>query len=219
MSTAATAGGAGENRPEVPELMLASSSPRRRQLLQRSGLRYRVVPPVADDSDVPGSIGGSIADRTVALAWLKAASTLEVLGDADRQGGLLLAADTLVADGDRPLGKPASERDAERTLRALAGRTHLVWTGHALVAPGSGWRRLWADAAAVRFGPIDESHLRRHLASGAWRGRAGGYSLDEVTRAGWDVECDGDPDVVLGLSTAKVREALIAFASRGAGLG
>lgn len=212
MSTAAADDGARDAGSKVPELLLASSSPRRRRLLDAADLPHLAVPPSLDDSDASREIGRSIAERTISLAWLKAAATA---GDLHRRGhrrGLLLAADTLVADGDRALGKPATTADAEAMLRSLEGRTHSVWTGHALVDLASGNRRLWAEAARVRLGEIGEVRMRRHLELGRWQGRAGGYSLDEIADAGWEVECAGDPEVVLGLSTTSVRHAIASIA-------
>lgn len=208
VSTASTVGRAGTRGAGAPALVLASNSPRRRRLLQAAGISHEAIAPAIDDSEVAMRVGRDIGDRTVALAWMKASATLGVLRRRPGRFGPVLAADTLVADGARALGKPESREEAEAMLRSLAGRRHRVWTGHALVDPASGRRRLWANAADVRFGPIDPERLRIHLETGAWKGRAGGYSLDELLGAGWRIECSGDPDVVLGLSIAGVREAL-----------
>lgn len=177
-------------------------------LLDGAGLAHRAVAPRLDDSAVPPAIGRSIAERTVSLAWLKAASTRDAFEAAGSQAGWILAADTLVADGRVAMGKPESPEEAERMLRLLAGRSHRVWTGHVLLALGSRRRRIGASSAEVRFPAIDDLQLRDHLDDGRWQGRAGGYSFDELVEAGWRVECVGDPEVVLGLSTRWVSGAI-----------
>jgi septum formation protein len=212
VSTAATAERTGDPPANVPELVLASTSPRRRRLLETAGLAHRAVAPRVDDSDLPMEVGQRVAERTVALAWLKGAATMHALRCEGRRSVLIVAADTLVADGDRALGKPASSDEEEQMLRILAGRDHRVWTGHAVIDLESGRRRLWVDSATVRIGALDEELLVRHLERRDWEGRAGGYSLDELEAAGWSVECSGDPEVVLGLSTAGVRRAIASLA-------
>jgi len=208
VSTAAAADREPGRGRQVPELILASTSPRRRRLLTAAGLGHRATAPAFDDDSAAPGIGGTASVRTRALAWMKAIATARRRRSEGPGGGLVLAADTLLAADGRSVGKPATKGDAERLLRSLANRGHEVWTGHALIDLATGRRLIWADVAEVRFGRLDETLLRRHLDREAWRGRAGGYSLDELQHAGWAVECHGDPETVLGLCTARVRRAI-----------
>ncbi len=98
-------------------------------------------------------------------------------------------------------------------LQRLQGRVHRTVTGVCLLGVQSGRRRIWADVALVRMEAIGEPRLHSYLESQEWRGEGGGYSPDERLRAGWPITFEGDAEVVLGLSTRRVREELHSFAA------
>lgn len=183
----------------MPVLVLASGSPRRRELLAAAGLAFESVDP-GDD----GPAGAAEpAARVLAHARHKASA-----GQALRPGRWVLAADTLVVLAGEFLAKPADAREAEAMLRRLSGRHHEVWTGVVLAAPG-GARHEAADRALVAFRSIAEEELRAYLASGEWRGKAGAYAIQG--RAGaWAELLEGDRETVIGLATATVRRLLAA---------
>lgn len=145
----------------------------------------------------------------IALAWLKAS---DVLSQGDLPPGTwVLAADTICESEGRMLGKPGDAEHARRMLELLLDREHRTVTGVCLVQAGgrpSEGRRLWAEVARVAMRRPSGALLQAHLDGGAWQGKAGGYSLDEVRQAGWSVSCIGDPEVVLGLPVSSVLRAI-----------
>jgi septum formation protein len=158
----------GKDRP----LVLASSSPRRRQLLEEAGLEHEVVaPPLAE----PVHLGKGLwpARRTEALAYFKA----RAVSDA-RPEDLVLGADTVVAVGGRVLGKPADADDARRILRMLSGTRQAVITGVALLGPGR--RGIASETTYVTMRSMSEEELEAYIASGEWKGKAGAYAIQET---------------------------------------
>jgi septum formation protein len=150
-----------------PRLILASASPRRRELLAQVGIAPdAVVDPGVDETPLPGELPQALALR---LAAAKADAVPAASGE------VVLAADTVVAVGRRVLGKPADAAEANRFLRLLSGRRHRVITGLAVRRDAGRWSR--AVATAVRFRRLDPAAVEAYLASGEWQGKAGGYAI------------------------------------------
>lgn len=158
------------------ELILASSSPRRRELLRQAGYRFKVRPPgPIEDSSIrraPNAVA-----YVESLAYLKAMSAIETHGI---RKGLVLGADTAVELEGRIIGKPRDEDEARQILSALAGSVHRVLTGLALVDAGAGRRWLAHDATAVHMGPMSAAEIHAYVASGEAMGKAGAYALQET---------------------------------------
>ena len=173
--------------PEKPDLVLASGSPRRRELLERTGLRFTVDAPEVDEhTGLPPREAVQALSRWKALA-----------GAGAHPGRVILAADTLVAVDDQPLGKPADEADAMRMLRLLSGRWHQVYTGVCVISPaGEAFSGL--DVSEVLFAPLSEETIRRYAASGEPMDKAGGYAL-QGTAALWIEAVRGCPSGIIGL--------------------
>jgi septum formation protein len=188
--------------PRLPDLVLASGSPRRRQLLERAGIGHRIVDSGFDDATMRLSRGTDACGSALALAWAKAAAAVRRAEAA--AGETILAADTICEIDGRLLGKPLDALEAEGMLRSLADREHRTVTAVCLLDPSRPRRLLWVEVARVRVGRLRDQELDDYLASQAWRGKAGGYSFDERLAAGWPIACHGDPEVVLGLPTASV---------------
>ena len=152
--------------------MLASGSPRRQQLLREAGYAFEVVPADIDESAYPpGLLPGAIAEH---LAVEKARAVAGRFAD-----DVVLAADTVVAFGDRPLGKPADADDAHRMLRLLGGTTHLVITGVCVMRPADGFVRRSRVTSAVHMRPLSDAEIEQYVASGDWAGKAGGYGIQD----------------------------------------
>ena len=116
----------------TPQFILASRSPRRRDLLAHLGLPFRVIVPEVEEDAAPAS-PGQPEELTEALALAKAEAVARAEG-----GGIVIAADTIVVDGETILGKPVGRAEAAATLRRLRGRTHRVITGLAVLDAESG---------------------------------------------------------------------------------
>ncbi len=174
----------------VPRLVLASASPRRRDLLAQIGLTPDAIEPAAiDESARPRELPGPAALR---LARAKAAAA------APRHtGSVVLAADTIVACGRRILPKAESEAEARSCLALLSGRRHRVYGGISLIGPG-GRTAQRLVMTAVMFRRLAEIDIQRYIASGEWQGKAGGYAIQG--RAGAFVRAiNGSYSNVVGL--------------------
>lgn len=164
-------GGAGSSLPaRRPAFVLASASPRRRELLAGAGVAFRVDPADADESIPPGTPPEQAA---VDLALRKARIVRE------RTDLPVLAADTLVVAADGGvLGKPAGTEEALSMLRRLSGTTHRVLTGVALLTPRG--ERTACDVTFVTMRPVTEAEAVAYAASGEPFGKAGGYAIQET---------------------------------------
>ena len=152
-----------------PLLVLASASPRRRALLEQIGYAPDTVEPAAlDEAVLPGERPEAHAAR---LARAKAEAVA-----ARHPGAFVLGADTVVACGRRILDKAESEGSARRCLTLLSGRRHRVYCGVTVIDPaGRAVSRL--VRTAVAFKRLSDEEIAAYLASGEWRGKAGGYAI------------------------------------------
>lgn len=150
-------------------LILASGSPRRKELLETMGLRdFAVLKPKFDEDTVTHRDPGALVE---ALSRGKAEAAASLAGPAS----LILAADTVVALDDTVLGKPAHEADALRMLRLLSGRTHRVYTG---VTLRQGGRVLTGhEVTQVTFRPLTEAEIRAYVRTGEPMDKAGAYGI------------------------------------------
>ena len=176
-------------------LLLASTSPQRRAILEQLGIPFEAVAPRYEEHDPPDA-------DPIALVTEHAAGKAR---SVHREGGVTLGVDTTVHLGDRIYAKPRDEDDARTMLRELAGRTHAVLSGLCLLA---GERETVGHAETlVTFRRLDEPALERYLASGEWEGRAGGYAIQGL--GGRLVErIDGDYLNVVGLPGALLLDVL-----------
>lgn len=149
-------------------LVLASASPRRSEILERLGFEFETLPTGVDENSI------ECADHA-RFAILAAERKADAARRA-RPGATIIAADTIVVCGEARLGKPADEADAASMLRALSGRTHEVVTGVAVVAP-DGRRLAEAERTAVRFRVLSEDEVARYVRTGEPFGKAGAYAI------------------------------------------
>lgn len=188
-------------------LFLASTSPRRKKMLKEAGIDVRVVPPDVDDGRLaPG--GADPEEWVMALAYLKARRVVEMLHEKSERVGTVLGADTVCVHMGRVLGQPRDAEHAQRMLTEMRGRTHFTLTGVCLIDLATNKRRMFADRTEVRIGAIGDEELERYIASGEWRGKAGGYNLADRVAAGWPIEVTGDPTTVMGLPMARLAPVL-----------
>jgi septum formation protein len=185
-------------------LWLASRSPRRRRLLAEAGVAVRVQPAGIDDGALrPGSVG--VGHWVAALAYLKGRWVADALRRAGERVGTVLAADTVCVHDGRILGQPSSESEARRMLRAMRDETHETLTGLCLISLDDGRRWLLVDRAIMKYGHVSDDEVEAYVRSGEWRGKAGAYNLQDRLRAGWPIECRGDPATVMGLPMQRLR--------------
>jgi len=184
------------------ELYLASSSPRRRELLAQLGLAFQVVVRPVDESRFAHL---SAPSRVAKLAEAKALAAA-----AEVTRGLVLGADTLVVYGGRVWGKPSGEEGAKLMLRELAGRRHLVYTGVALVDAEGGRRETAVATTAVSLRDMDDGEISRYVATGEPLDKAGAYAVQGLGAA-FVTAIEGSYSNVVGLPLHLVAEMLGRF--------
>jgi septum formation protein len=156
----------------MPELFLASSSPRRLELLKRLGRRFRVASPNADENLPPGL---SAVEAAEMLAVRKAESVAARISD-----GIVLGADTLVATESGIVGKPRDRADAIAILTRLSSAPHIVVTGLCLLDARTGRRRVASDQTRVTMRPMTTAEIEAYVDSGEAMGKAGAYAIQET---------------------------------------
>lgn len=149
-------------------LILASTSPRRAEILTSLGIPFTVASADIDETPRPGEVSGETAAR---LAAAKAAAVA-----ARRPGAWVLAADTLVVLGEAVLGKPSDDAEAARMLTLLSGRDHRVVTGVCLLSSAGPGTTL-TEWSRVRFANLSEEELAWYVATGEPRDKAGAYAV------------------------------------------
>ncbi len=152
----------------MTRLILASASPRRRELLAALVSEFEVLASGADED-----FTGDPAEAALRLAQLKAEEVAQRYS-----GAIVIGADTIVHDGARPYGKPEDGPDAERMLRALRGRTHTVFTGVAVVN-ATGSCRTAVSRTAVTLNDLSDEQVEAYVASGRPMDKAGAYAIQD----------------------------------------
>ena len=164
-------------------LVLASTSPQRRAILEQLAIPFELVAP-----DFVEEPDGDPLDHAAGKAR-----------SVDGAGRPVLGVDTVVVCGGRLIGKPRDAADAAQMLELLGGRTHLVVSGLCLRTPD--WEELHAETTTVTFRPLSAADIERYLAAGEWEGRAGAYAIQGLG-AGLVERIDGDYLNVVGLPAA-----------------
>jgi MAF protein len=152
------------------KLILASGSPRRRELLKMTGLKFDVVTSDADES-IPDNTTPGIAALILSERKALAVANLE-----DCKGSVVIGADTIVSLDGKKFGKPKDEDDAFRMLSELSDRTHTVYTGVSIVNSDLTVNK-FVEATEVHFYPLSEKQIRDYIATGEYRDKAGGYAI------------------------------------------
>jgi septum formation protein len=188
--------------------VLASASPRRRDLLASRGLRFEVMPADVSEEALAGESPRALVER---LAAEKALAVRARLPRRPRR--FVLGSDTVVVLGEEILGKPRDATHAVELLSRLAGRTHTVWTGVAVAVTGDGAARVCSVSSAVTLRAATQDELRAYVATGEPLDKAGAYALQgEGRRLVSRVE--GSESNVIGLP---LDEALALLAEAGLG--
>jgi septum formation protein len=177
--------------PPAPPLLLASTSPQRRAILEQLGIPFDVLPPDYVEHDPPEADAEQLV-RDHALGKARSVA-------ADAGGRPVLGVDTTVVLGGRIYAKPKDAGDAERMLEQLSGKTHAVVSGLCLITPA--WELVEHDSTRVTFRELNPREIALHLTHGEWEGRAGGYAI-QGRGAALVEEIEGDYLNVVGLPAA-----------------
>ena len=186
----------------MKQIILASSSPRRKELLEQMGINVAVHSQNADES-----IGTNIApsDAAVMLAQRKLTEAIDELHQA---GSWILAADTIVYRADRMYGKAAHEREAKAFLQELSGSSHRVVTGLALYCPVEERIVTGRDETVVHFAPMSRSEIDWYVATDEWKGVAGAYRIQGLGSR-FILGIEGSYSTVMGLPIRTLYSMLV----------
>jgi len=184
-------------------LILASNSPRRKQLLTLGGWKFEVLVADANESQLPAEAPGEYVLR---LAEMKARKSAE---NADKDG-VVIAADTTVVDGDDILGKPQDEADAIRMLKRLRGHTHQVYTGLALLRVSDGNALTDLSVTDVRMRAYSDEEIDAYVRTGDPLDKAGAYAIQHADFHPVE-NLDGCFASVMGLPLCRLTHLLAGF--------
>ncbi len=183
------------------KFILASASPRRKELLEQVGAEFEIIP--AGGEEV---IAGSRPQEVVVALAVQKAKEVEQRFLNDTDGAVVvLGADTVVAFGGQILGKPEDEADAQRMLSMLSGNTHSVYTGVAVVVRKDGKTELlsFCEETKVTMYPMEERQILSYIRTGEPMDKAGAYGI-QGKGALYIKEIQGDYNNVVGLPVAKI---------------
>ena len=182
----------------IREIILASGSPRRKDLLEQAGYTFRVTVSDVEETDTGNDDPAQTARRNAAMkAWAVAKSS--------PHSAIVIGADTIVVLDGRIFGKPANAIEAKGTLQTLSGRTHQVITGVCVITEGQ--EHTFAETTNVRFRSLTPEEIDAYVATGEPLDKAGAYGIQGAGRALVD-RIEGDYDNVVGLPITRLKRAL-----------
>ncbi|MGE5423246.1 MAG: Maf family protein [Ignavibacteriales bacterium] len=187
----------------MTRLILASASPRRRQILENLGVEVIVIPPADEEETESFSSSQEYAEKLARhKAWQIASS--------DHKGTCIVAADTIVVIDEQILGKPLDAQNAFAMLRLLAGRSHKVITGVCVIGPGGQVELLDSETTTVHFCDLSDEEIDCYIASGEPFDKAGGYGIQGLGALLVE-RIDGCYYNVVGLPVVKLQSMLNEF--------
>lgn len=180
-------------------LILASASPRRKELIRRLSVHAEVIP-----SNVK-----EVADKSDPEAYVTELARLKARNVFTEYGGVVLGADTVVVLDNEILEKPRTIAEADDMFKKLCGKTHRVLTGVCIISKDKEVTDV--EQTLVTFGEYDEKSISAYILSGAPFDKAGGYGIQDSAIKNIITKVEGDFDNVIGLPLAKVEELLKQF--------
>lgn len=191
-------------------IILASASPRRRELLTQIGVEFMIRPCGKEEKCKEQEPEQMVKE----LSCGKAFAVFEELLEEEKKNALVIGADTLVSYEGRVLGKPGDEREAEKMLNLLQGSTHQVYTGVTMVWQENGEKGKWetksrsfAEGTLVSMYPMSKEEIRAYIATGEPMDKAGAYGI-QGRCAAWIRGISGDYNNVVGLPVGRLYQEL-----------
>ena len=184
----------------MKRIILASASPRRRELLERAGVNFEVIPASGEEK----RISDDPKEAVQQLARDKAVSVMHTIEDS-ADGTLVIGSDTVVVFENMILGKPHDMEDAVNTLKKLQGNTHQVYTGVSVLEKKNGvWtEHTFYESTDVTFYPVSDEEIRAYVATGEPMDKAGSYGIQGIFGTYVKGIC-GDYNNVVGLPVARL---------------
>lgn len=177
------------------KLILASSSPRRKELLEKLGYPFEIIPSNCEEI----TTATKPTEVVQQLATLKAKEVFSRHPDC-----VVVGCDTVVDFNGEIMGKPHDRKDAVRMLKQLSGNTHYVHTGVCILSPVGEW--LFCDSTEVHFRNLSDTEIHQYVDGGGADGKAGAYGIQDDSH--FAASFDGDFDNVVGMPTYKVQKIL-----------
>lgn len=187
----------------MSEIILASASPRRRELMENMGLKFEVVVSDADESAVDKSVPPEIYVQQLAL--LKAAATAKSI--MDNKNAIVVSADTIVVNDNKILGKPKDAEDAFDILKSLSGKTHEVYTGFCVLRLKDAYTVCENVCTEVTFRNLTDEKIQSYINSGEVFDKAGAYGIQGLG-AMLVEKINGDYFNVVGLPVSELAKVL-----------
>jgi septum formation protein len=187
---------------QTSSIILASSSPRRKELLSQAGVAFTILVSGCDETPVPGESAKEMVER---LAVVKAAVVAE-----QYPGAYVIGADTTVCIDGEVLGKPESFEEACSMLRKIQGRTHEVLGGIAIINRSLGIEKRWSHATKVTMAPMSDDVIARYVRSGEPMDKAGSYAIQGLGLQFVD-SVEGSYSNVVGLNISALMVELVAL--------
>lgn len=187
----------------MSEIILASASPRRRELLKNMGLDFSIAVSDADESSVDASVPPEIYVQELAL--LKATATAKKV--LNRKDSLIISADTVVVYDNKVLGKPKNEAEAIEMLKMLSGKIHQVYTGFCVLRIKDAFTVCKSVCTKVRFKNLTDEKIARYVATHEPMDKAGAYGIQGLGAMLIDA-IQGDYFNVVGLPVSELAETL-----------
>lgn len=178
-------------------LILASGSPRRRELLTQMGYQFEIIVPNVDEN-----VSGHARDVVAVLSRRKAEAVAQ-----GEQSGIIIASDTLVSLNGQALGKPLDEEDARRMLHLLSGKTHEVFTGVTIIDAANGRSEMQAVRTGVIFRELSDEEIASYVATGEPMDKAGAYAIQGGAH-GFVEGFEGSYENVIGFPVDEIRQML-----------
>ena len=189
-------------------IIIASESPRRKELFKKTGLKFRVIPPRVAEDISAGLKPASFAKR---LALKKAEAVA-----AKHRDSVVIGADTIVVSGKRIMGRPSGKKEAAEMLKNLSGRAHRVITGIAVVDGKTGRKKTKAVETKVFFRRLSKKEIKKYVDSGETLDKAGSYGI-QGGAAFFVKKIEGDYYNVMGLPLCELSLMLRHFGIAGSG--
>ena len=202
---------------DMNKIILASASPRRKELLKQMGLEFEVMPSHCEEVitrkspwEIVMELSSQKARELVYKAAMDSLSDDKSGNDGDGQNVLVIGADTIVAYKDEILGKPKDKDDAVRMLKLLQGKQHSVYTGVSLVylKEGIAQTRTFVEETKVFVAPMTDEQIEAYVATGEPMDKAGSYAIQGLF-AEFIVKIDGDYNNVVGLPIGRIMRECI----------
>lgn len=184
----------------MKNIVLASNSPRRKDILSRYKIPFKVVPSNIEEKILDNK---KPHEKVMSLAFQKAVDVAEKVED----GSIILAADTIVFLDGEILGKPQSQQEAIDTLSKMSNRNHSVFTGISIVKSGTNVKVLDYCETKVKFRKLDSNMINRYIATGEYKDKAGSYGIQDIGAILVE-EIVGSYSNVVGLPIVKVDNML-----------